>query len=105
SGTGPFTYQWRLDGSDVAGATGNSVSISTSSVSVGNHTVDVTVSGACGSVTTRATLTVQENTSATKPSDQTVCQGATANFPTTASGAGPLTYQWKLDGSNLSGAT
>ncbi|MGA9994734.1 MAG: hypothetical protein WBP93_04925 [Pyrinomonadaceae bacterium] len=105
SGTGPFTYQWKLDGSDIAGATGSSVSISTSSVSTGNHTVDVVVNGACGSVTKTATLTVQENTSATKPSDQTVCQGATANFATTASGTGPFTYQWKLDGSDIAGAT
>ncbi len=105
SGTGPFTYQWQLDGNDIAGATNSSVSIPTSSVSVGSHTVSVVVSGACGSVTTRATLNVQENTSATTPGNQTVCQGASASFSTTASGTGPFTYQWKLDGTDISGAT
>jgi hypothetical protein len=103
SGTG-LTYQWKLDGSNIAGATNSSVTIDTTSVSVGGHTVDVVVSGTCGSVTKSATLTVQENTSATTPADKTVCQGAMANFSTTASGTG-LTYQWKLDGSNIAGAT
>ncbi len=105
SGTGPFTYQWKLDGTNIAGATNNSVAIDTTTVSVGGHTVEVVVSGACGSVTKSASLTVQANTSATTPGDQTVCQGATANFSTTASGTGPFTYQWKLDGTNIAGAT
>src|SRR5256714_7680761 len=105
SGTGPFTYQWKLDGSDIAGATNSSVSVSTSSLSTGDHTVSVVVSGACGTVTKSAALTVQENTSATRPNDQTVCQGASASFSTTASGTGPFTSQWKLDGSDISGAT
>jgi hypothetical protein len=105
SGTGPFTYQWKLDGNNIAGATGNSVSIPTGSLSVGSHTVDVTVNGACGSQTRNATLTVQENTSATTPGDQTVCQSASASFSTTASGTGPFTYQWSLDGTPVAGAT
>jgi len=105
SGTGPFTYQWKLDGGNIAGATSSTVNIATGSLSVGSHTVDVVVGGTCGTVTKSASLTVQANTSATTPTDQTVCQGITANFSTTASGTGPFTYQWKLDGSNIAGAT
>jgi len=105
SGTGPFTYQWKLDGANIAGATSSSVAIDTTSLSVGGHTVDVVVGGTCGSVTKSASLTVQANTSATTPTNQTVCQGALANFSTTASGTGPFTYQWKLDGTNIAGAT
>ena len=103
-GTGPFHYAWTLDGSPFNGDN-SSISVPTGSLSVGNHTVSVTTTGACGSASQSATLTVQANTSATTPADQTVCQGATANFSTTASGTGPFTYQWKLDGSNISGAT
>ncbi len=105
SGTAPFTYQWKLDGSNIAGATNSSVAIDTTSMSFGSHTVDVVVGGTCGNVTKSASLTVQASTSATTPTDQTVCQGATASFATTASGTGPFTYQWKLDGSNIAGAT
>src|SRR4029078_4229827 len=52
-----------------------------------------------------ATLTVQENTATSDPADQTVCQGATANFSTTASGTGPFSYAWTVDGSPFGGNT
>jgi CSLREA domain-containing protein len=103
-GTGPFTYAWTVDGS-ASGGNSSSLSVPTGSLSVGSHAVSVTVSGACGSVTKNASLTVQENTTATTPADQTVCQGATANFSTTASGAGTLSYAWTLDGSAFGGNT
>ncbi|MBK9312974.1 MAG: DUF11 domain-containing protein [Acidobacteria bacterium] len=103
SGTGPFSYAWELDGSPIAGAT-NSNSIATAGLSLGAHTVEVTVTGACGSVTKSTTLTVQAGTSATELSPQTVCQGATANFSTTASGTGPFSYAWELDGSPIAGS-
>jgi hypothetical protein len=103
-GPGPFSYAWTVDGSAFGGNT-SSISVPTAALSVGTHAIAVTVSGACGSVTRNATLTVQATTSATTPAAQTVCKGATATFSTTASGTGPFTYQWKLDGSNIAGAT
>src|SRR5207249_10818943 len=87
SGTRPFQYSWTVDGSSVGGDSA-SVTVSTGSLSVGNHTVMVVTSGTCGSDTKSATLTVQANTSTTAPSDQTVCQGTNATFSTTASGTG-----------------
>ena len=105
SGPGPFSYQWKLDGSDIAGATNSTVAIDTTSLTVGNHPVAVAVNGTCGSITKSATLTVQVNTDASTPGNQTVCKGSTANFSTTASGPGPFSYQWKLDGSDIAGAT
>jgi hypothetical protein len=39
-----------------------------------------------------------------QPSNQTVTAGATATFSVTATGSG-LTYQWRRNGSNISGAT
>jgi CSLREA domain-containing protein len=103
TGTGTLHYAWKVDGSAFGGDTA-SISVPTGSLTVGSHSVSVTVSGTCNSVTKNATLTVQANTSATALSNQTVCQGATANFSTTATGAGTLTYQWKLDGNNIPGA-
>src|SRR5439155_3697782 len=62
------------------------------------HTIDVVVTGSCGSLTNSATLTVNQLTSATGLSNATACIGTDANFSTTASGTGPFTYQWTLDG-------
>jgi len=102
SGTGPFHYAWTLDGSPFNGDS-SSINVPTGSLGVGNHTVGVTTTGACGSASQSATLTVQESTLTTDPADQTVCQGATANFSTTASGTGPFHYAWTLDGSPFNG--
>lgn len=101
-GTGPFHYAWTVDGSPFDGDNA-SISVPTGSLTVGNHPVSVTVTGACGSVTKNATLTVQSSTTTSDPPDQTVCQGATASFSTTAGGTGPFHYAWTLDGSPFNG--
>ena len=102
SGTGPFTYAWTLDGSPTGGNT-SSISVATGSLSVGNHTVSVTVSGTCGSASQSANLTVQATTTTTDPADVTVCNGQPANFSTTAGGTGPFHYSWTLDGNPVGG--
>ena len=102
SGTGPFHYAWTLDGSPFNGDSA-SINVPTGSLSVGNHTVAVTTTGACGSASQSATLTVQAPTATTDPADQTVCKGATASFSTTASGTGPFHYAWTLDGLPFNG--
>src|SRR5439155_837292 len=98
SGAEPLNYAWSLNGSP-RGTNGPSLTVATGNLTLGAHTVAVVVSGPCGSVTNRASLTVDERTSATALSNQTVCLGADANFSTTASGAEPLNYAWSLDGS------
>ena len=94
-------YAWTLDGSPFDGDNA-SINVPTGALSVGNHTVGLTVTGACGSVNQSATLTVQANTTASDPADQTVCQGATASFSTTATGDN-IHYAWTLDGSSFNG--
>jgi hypothetical protein len=41
----------------------------------------------------------------TQPTDQTVAQGSGASFTIAATGSAPLSYQWKLNGAELPGAT
>ncbi len=41
----------------------------------------------------------------TQPASQTVYSGNTATFSVSATGSGTITYQWKLNGSNIGGAT
>jgi pectate lyase len=109
SGTAPLSYQWKKGGVDIAGATSASYTIaSAQSADAGSYTV--VVSNSAGSVTSNAaTLTVNAApvapTITTQPSSQTVSVGGTATFSVTASGTAPLTYQWRKDGVNLSGAT
>ncbi|HJT68493.1 MAG TPA: immunoglobulin domain-containing protein [Pyrinomonadaceae bacterium] len=95
-------YAWTVDGSAFGGDT-SSINVPTGSLSVGSHTVGLTVTGSCGTVTQSATLTVQANTATSKPADQTVCQGTDAHFSTTASGTGPFHYAWTVDGSPFNG--
>ncbi|MBI5434333.1 MAG: hypothetical protein HZA52_15980, partial [Planctomycetes bacterium] len=102
SGTGPFTFQWKKDGTPIGGATASSYSLaSAQSTDVGTYSVVVT--GACGFVEVGASLEVNAATGASTPSSQTVCEGSPASFATTASGTGPFAYQWKKDGVAIGG--
>ena len=93
-----LTYAWTVDGSPAGGNSPN-LAVDTTGFTSGAHTIGLTVTGECGQVVHNATLTVNANTTATDPSDATVCQGAMANFSTTASGTN-ISYQWTLDGNN-----
>jgi len=94
-------YAWTVDGSPFDGDN-SSISVPTGALSSGAHTVGLTVTGSCGTVSHTATLTVNANTVASDPADQTVCQGTTASFSTTATGT-DLHYAWTLDGSPFNG--
>ena len=105
SGSGPFSYQWRKNGAAIPGATGATFTIA--SVAAGDAgSYDAVVTGACGSLTTgSAALVVLTPPSATDPSGASACPGTGVAFSTTASGSGPLTYQWRKNGAGIPGAT
>ncbi len=104
SGT-TLSYQWRFNGGGIAGATGsNYVIASAQATNAGNY--DVIVSNNAGSITSAvATLTVNVPPSITaQPQSLTVPAGSNATFSVTASGTVPLTYQWRFNNTNLTGA-
>jgi hypothetical protein len=106
TGDPQLNYQWRFGGNNLSGATGNSYTVTgTQAANAGNY--DVVVSNNSGSVTSAvAVLTVRIPPSITsQPTSLVVTQGATATFNVTATGDLPLSYQWRLGGSNLSGTT
>jgi len=109
SGTAPLSYQWKFNGANISGATSSSFTIaSAQSANAGSYTV--TVSNSAGSVTSAAaTLTVNSSpvapTITTQPASQTVTAGSSVTFSVVASGTAPLSYQWKFNGANISGAT
>ena len=110
SGTAPLGYQWRKNGTNIAGATSASYTTPATTTSDSGSTFDVVVSNSAGSATSASVkLTVNGATAApsitTQPTSQTVSLGQTASFSVTASGTAPLSYQWSKDGTAISGAT
>ena len=106
SGTSP-NYQWKKNGTDISGATSSSYTTPATSSSDNASAFTVLVSNSAGTVTSSiATLTVVvAPTITTQPVAQTVTAGQTATFSVTATGTAPLSYQWKKNGTNISGAT
>jgi hypothetical protein len=96
-----LTYQWRLNGNPISGATSSSYTANAS----GSYTVVVTNASACSSTSTATVVTVNALPTATitPATATTFCQGGSVVLNANA-GAG-LTYQWKLNGTNITGAT
>ena len=70
---------------------------------------DVIVSNSAGSITSaQAVLTVSLTPVApaitTQPANQTVTAGQVATFSVTATGTGPLNYQWQKNGTDIPAA-
>ncbi len=106
SGAQPLSYQWRLNGADIPGATSSSYAIANvQTTDSGDYTVRV--SNSLGTVySVAATLTVQyAPVITTEPPSQTVNIGSNVTFTVVATGNPAPTYQWKLNGANISGAT
>lgn len=108
SGTAPFSYQWRKDGTAIPGATTASYMIAgTTTAHSGVYTVVVS-NGAGTTVSDNATLTVNPPVIAPaitkQPVSVTVTEGSAATFSVTASGTAP-NYQWRKNGTAISGAT
>jgi trimeric autotransporter adhesin len=104
SGTG-LTYQWMKNGLDISGATAATYTISSADLAdAGSYSVKV--SNACASEVSKSVpLTVTQSiTISTQPTAQTLCTGGTATFSVVATGS-KLTYQWRKNNVNISGAT
>src|SRR4029077_7118172 len=86
------------------GQTGASLTLNSISANDAG-TYSVIVSGACGSVTNSATLTVNSMVSAPHRASLTNCPGTMSLFNTTASGTGPFSYEWQKNGSTIGSQT
>ncbi|MEJ5246105.1 MAG: MBG domain-containing protein, partial [Bacteroidota bacterium] len=111
------TYQWQVNSgsswSDItnnatySGATTNTLSISSTSLSMNGWQYRVVISNNCyngvnATISNVATLTVNPNTDITQsPQNVTICEGSVANLSVTATGTLPLSYTWQYyNGSN-----
>ena len=110
TGTAPLSYQWQKNGAAINGATAASYTTPATTTSDNGSTFKVMVTNSAGNITSSsATLTVNAAPVApsitTQPASQTVTAGKTATFSVVATGTAPLSYQWKKNGSAISGAT
>ena len=106
--TGPTTYQWLKNGSNISGATSSTYTTPVTVIGDNGAVFTVVVSNSAGTATSsNATLTVITAPAiSTQPAAQSVVVGQTASFSVTASvHRHLLTYQWRKNGSNISGAT
>jgi hypothetical protein len=98
TGANPLTYQWRLDGMDIPGATTTSYSL-TPSVFTDEGTYDCVICG-CGQVISDpAVLDFNQPTITTQPTDTFTPLGGNASFFVAATPfLGSLDYQWYHEG-------
>ena len=98
-----LSYQWYLDGAQIAGATGQSY------VASAQGAYTVTVTNTAGTTTSASAMiqlssTVTTPVISTQPAAQTVNAGTTVKLSVAASGTS-LSYQWNKDGAAIAGAT
>ena len=98
----PLTFQWYFENTALAAQTNSTLGLSNLNTSAaGNYFAVVSASG--GSTTSAvATLTVALPPSfSTQPTNPVVVAGENAVLSATVSGALPLVYQWRQNGTNL----
>jgi hypothetical protein len=102
-----LTFQWRRNGSNIAGATANSYLIDAATVNdAGTYTIAVT--NAAGTSVASTDLSIKAASApviTAQPSARTVVVGQSTIFSFVATGSYPRTYQWRRDGNVISGAT
>lgn len=101
-----LTYQWRFNGMPLGFATNASLMVPAVTFDqAGNY--DVVVANALGFTTSAvATVTVFASPAiSVSPVSVAANPGGFAQFGVTAMGEPPLAYQWRKNGTNLSGAT
>lgn len=102
----PVTVSWFKDGSKISGASGLSYSITSATTSrAGSYSCSVTD----GQLTVNCSnfnLAVNNIVRITQqPANQMVNEGVNVALNVTASGTGPLAYQWYFDNQPINGAT
>lgn len=105
SGTTPFKYQWKLNGTNLLNATNATYAIaSVGTINAGNYSVAVT-NTVSGTVSSSASLSVVSASSApvitTQPVNQANYAVGSVSFLVKAIGSPSITFQWQKNGSNL----
>lgn len=110
AGSAPLFYFWSHNGNPIADG-GNISGSSSATLNLAGVTTNdagsysVIVSNTLGTATTSASLAVHfPPVILTSPVSTTVVAGESTTFTATAEGTAPLTWQWRKNGTNISGA-
>ncbi len=102
TGAFPLTYQWRLDGTNITGATNAILTIDNVQFSDAAR-YSVVVSNQFGTVTTAdAALSVVPSHVTTQPHGTSTFRGDNVALSVGVDGQGPFSYHWTLNGQELS---
>ena len=107
TGTGPLAYQWRHNGITSPGGTSATLLI-VDATPADAGTYDVIVSSPYGtnaSVTAKVTVTIVPPSITSQPQGVSTNAGAHVVLAVVATGVPPISYQWQLWGSPITGAT
>ena len=100
AGDSPMSYQWRLNGTNVAGARTNTLTLASAALSqAGNYTVFVT------NLAGTATSSVAVVEVVAPLTNIMILAGQSTNVSLTCAGGAALTYQWSWLGGPLTGTT
>lgn len=106
TGTGPFTYQWYWNGQPLDGAYGPTLLIPMVELADAGSYVVYILGPSGAAISPEATLTVLPVPVITRqPVGTNVAAGGSFELRVSATGAGPLRYQWQLDEVSIAGAT
>lgn len=108
-GKAPYAYQWKKDGVDVGGATGQTYTITAAAAYNGSIFTCLATDNNSATALSNA-ITIHVNvpiTIATQPAGQDVVIGQSVAFNVgiNADATTPVTYQWQKDGTDIAGAT
>lgn len=106
SGAPAPAYQWLFNGAAVSGATSATLTVrNVQPANTGNYSVRV--SNSLGEITSAVVaLTIAPPpVITTQPVPLAIIAGEAANLRVVATGTAPLSYQWRKDGTNVTGAT
>ncbi len=106
TGPGPLSYLWRKGGVNIPGATNSNYGM-TDIQAADSGDYQVVVSNPGGAVVSSNIVLSIAGAPAitTQPASRVVALGSPVSFEVTASGAGPLLYQWRFNRADLPGET
>ncbi|MBI5775036.1 MAG: immunoglobulin domain-containing protein [Verrucomicrobia bacterium] len=105
-GTSAISYQWLKNGTNLAGATGATLTILNAQIADSGY-YSVRVSNASGSKTSEAALVSVLGAPfiVTQPTNQMTVEFGSVTFSLLGVGSAPLFYQWQVNGTNILNAT